>query len=97
MTDVWINGGSGCFVESIESQYINIQLIDHYKDRPYVDLPIESKYPRKGLINIYNKDRKVLYVNMLDILILQKNTQEEQKKLTKNVLKNLIMMELSFL
>ena len=33
----------------------------------------------------------------LDILILQKNTKEEFKKLTKKLLKNLIMMELSFL
>ena len=28
--DCWINEGSGWIVESIESQYINFQLTDHY-------------------------------------------------------------------
>ena len=45
MIDVWINNnGSGCNVESVKSQYIN--------------LPVELRNPRKGLINIKNKDQK---------------------------------------
>ena len=32
MTDAWINEGSGWNVESIESQYINVSLIDHYQE-----------------------------------------------------------------
>ena len=30
--DNWINEGSGWIVELIESQYINVQLIDHYQE-----------------------------------------------------------------
>ena len=30
MIDVWINNGSGWIIELIESQYINISIIDHY-------------------------------------------------------------------
>ena len=51
MIDVWINNGSGWNVESIESQYINISTC-------YMDLPVELRSPRKGLINIKNKDQK---------------------------------------
>ena len=42
-----------------------------------MDLPVELKSPRKGLINIKNKDQKCFYGVMLDILILQKNIQKE--------------------
>ena len=51
MIDVWINNGSGWNVESIESQYINISTC-------YMDLPVELRSPRKGLINIKNKNEK---------------------------------------
>ena len=52
-------------VESIESQYINISTyyINISTYRPlsgssYMDLPVELRSPRKGLINIKNKDEK---------------------------------------
>ena len=93
MIDVWINNGSGWNVESIESQYINISTYRPLAGSFYIDLPIQLKSPRKGLINIKNKDRHIV---MLDILILQNNIQKELKKPTKKLLKNLIMMKLSF-
>ena len=58
MTDVWINNGSGWNVESIESQYINISTYRPLSGSFYMDLPVELKSPRKGLINIKNKDQK---------------------------------------
>ena len=93
MIDVWINNGSGWNSESIESQYINISTYRPLAGSFYIDLPIQLKSPRKGLINIKNKDRHIV---MLDILILQNNIQKELKKPTKKLLKNLIMMKLSF-
>ena len=62
-----------------------------------MDLPPELRSPRKGLINIKNKDKKYFYGVMLDILILQMKIQKEFKKTDKKLLKNLIMIELSFL
>ena len=62
-----------------------------------MDLPAELRSPRKRLINIKNKDKKRFYGVMLDILILQMNIQKEFKKTDKKLLKNLIMIELSFL
>ena len=62
-----------------------------------MDLPVELRSLRKGLINIKNKDKNVFYGVMFDILTFQKSIQKELKKLTKKLLKSLIMMELSFL
>ena len=58
MIDAWINEGSGWIVESIESQYINISTYRPLLGSSYIDLPIELKSPKKGLINMKNKDQK---------------------------------------
>ena len=58
MTDVWINNGSGWIVELTESQYINISIYRALSGGSYIDLTIELRSPKKGLINIKNKDEK---------------------------------------
>ena len=84
MIDVWINNGYGWIIELIRSQYINISTYRPLSGSSYMDLPVELRSPRKGLINIKNKDKKYFYGVMLDILIFQINIQKELKKLTKN-------------
>ena len=68
--DAWINKGSGWIIESIESQYINTSTHRPLVGSSYIDLPIELKYPRKGLIDFKNNDQKCFYGVMLDTLIL---------------------------
>ena len=77
--DTWINEGSGWIVESIESQYINISNYRLLSGSSYIDLPIELKHPRKGLIKRTSKIKikNAFYGVMLDILILQKNIWEK--------------------
>ena len=58
MTDVWINNESGWNVESVESQYINISTYRPLSGSFYMDVPVELRSPRKGLINTKNKDQK---------------------------------------
>ena len=58
MIDVWINNGSGWIIELIKSQYINISIYKPLSGSSYMDLPVELRNPRKGLINIKNKDQK---------------------------------------
>ena len=58
MIDVWINNESGWNVESIESQYIKISTYRPLSGSSYIDFPVELRSPRKGLINIKNKDQK---------------------------------------
>ena len=56
--DAWINRGSGWIIELLESQYINISTYRPLAGSFYIDFPIELKHPKKGLINIKNKDQK---------------------------------------
>ena len=78
VVDVWINEGSGWIVESIESQYINISTYRSLSGSSYVDLLVELKSPRKGLIIIKKKIKNVFYGVILGVLILQKSIQKEK-------------------
>ena len=77
MIDVWIDNGSGWIIELIESQYINISTSRPLSGNSYIDLSVELRSPRKGLINIKYKDKKCFYGVILDILILQMNIRKE--------------------
>ena len=87
----WINERSGWIVESIESQYISISTYGPLSGRSYISLSVELKSPRKGLINIKNKDQKYFYGVMLGTLILQKNIQKELEKLIQSLLSILLL------
>ena len=56
--DAWINEGSGWIIESTDSQYINISAYKPLVGSSFIDLPIELRSSRKGLINIKNNDQK---------------------------------------
>ena len=58
MIDNWINEGFGWIIELIESQYINISTCGSLLGSSYMNLLIELRNPRKGLISIKNKDQK---------------------------------------
>ena len=53
-----INERSGCIVELTESKYINISTHRPLSGSSYVQLPVQLKSQKKGLINIKNKDQK---------------------------------------
>ena len=95
--DVWINEGSGWNVESIESHYINISTYRTLSGSSYIRLLVELKIPRIGLINIKNKDQKFFLLCHVRHIDLSKEHPERIRKTGKKLLKNLIMMELSFL
>ena len=62
-----------------------------------MNLPVELRGPRKGLINIKNEDEKCfLWCHVRHINHVREHP-ERIEKLTKKLLKNLIMMKLSFL
>ena len=62
-----------------------------------MDLAVELKSPRKGLINIKSEDQKCfLWRHVRRINPSKKHPKRIKKKLTKKLLKNLIMMKLSF-
>ena len=56
--DNQINEGSGWIIELIESQYINISTYRPLPVWSYMDLPVELRSPREGLIIVKKKDQK---------------------------------------
>ena len=58
MFDAWKNEGFGCIIELIESQYINISTYKPLLGSSFMNLPIELRNPRKGLINPKNEELK---------------------------------------
>ena len=59
--DNWINEESEWIIEFIVSQYINISTYRPLSGSSHMDLPIKLRTPRKGLINIKNKDKKCFF------------------------------------
>ena len=56
MIDKWVSEGSGWVIDRIDSHYINVTTYTPLHGSNYIELPTELKNPKKGLINIKNKD-----------------------------------------
>ena len=52
----WVSESSGWAINHIDSHYINVNLYKPLNGSSYMELPMELKNPKKGLINIKNKD-----------------------------------------
>ena len=58
MIDKWVSEGSGWAINHIDSHYINVTTYKPLHGSSYIELPMELRNPKKGLINIKNKDDK---------------------------------------
>ena len=96
MTDIWINNGSGWNVESIESLYINISTYRPLSGSSYMDLAVELKSPKKGLINITNKDQKCFLWCHVSHINPSKEHRERILKTDKKITEKRGMIELNF-
>ena len=56
LIDKWVSEGSGWVIDRIDSHYINVTTYKPLHGSNYIELPTELKNPKKGLINIKNKD-----------------------------------------
>ena len=54
--DKWVSEGLGWVIDRIDSHYINVTLYKPLNGSSYMELPMELRNPKKGLINIKNKD-----------------------------------------
>ena len=54
--DKWVSEGSGWVTDRIDSHYMNVTLYKPLNGSSYIELPTELRNPKKGLINIKNKD-----------------------------------------
>ena len=89
LIDVWINEESGCIVESIKFQYINISIYRPLSGSSYISLPVELKSPRKGLINIKNKDQKRFLCCHVRHINPSKEHTERIRKVDKKLVKHI--------
>ena len=90
MIDVWINNGCGWIIELIESQYINISTYRPLSGSSYIDLPVELRSPRKGLVSVKNKDEKCfLWCHFRHINLLNKHPERIKKKNGKKITEEL--------
>ena len=96
MIDVWINIGSGWNVESIESECTNISTYRPLSGTSYVDLPVELRSPRKGPINIKNKDKKCFLWCHVRHISPSKEHPERTFKIDKKIAKTLDYDETEF-
>ena len=96
MIDNWINEGSGWIIELIESQYINISTYRPLSGSSYMDLPVELRSPRKGLINIKNKDKKCFLWCHVRHINLSKEHPERILKTDKKIAEKIDYDEIEF-
>ena len=89
ITDIWINNGSGSNVEVTESQYINISTYRLLSGSFYIGLPVELRSPRKGLINIKDKDQKCFLWCHVRYINPSKEYPERIKKACKKIAEKL--------
>ena len=96
LIDVWINEGSSWIVESIKSQYINISTYRPLSGNSYISLPVELRSPKKGLINIKNKDQKCFLWCHVRHINPSKEHPERIKKTDKKIAEKLNYDEIEF-
>ena len=70
--DNWINEGSGWIIDSINGQHVNISKYAPLFGSSFIELPSQLKNPKKGLMNIKNKDNNcflwchIRHLNLID-------------------------------
>ena len=93
LIDVWINEGFGWIVEAVESQYINISTYRPLSGSSYISLPVELRSPRKGPINIKNKDQKCFLWCHVRHINPSKEHPERIRKVDKKLVKHITYQE----
>ena len=58
MINQWVSESSGWAIDRIDSHFINVTLYKPLNGSSYMELPMELRNPKKGFINIKNKDDK---------------------------------------
>ena len=96
MIDIWINNGSLWNVESIESQCINISTYRPLAGSSYIELSAELRRPKKGLINIKNKDKKCFLWCHVRHINPSKKHPERILKIDKQIVKQLNYDKIEF-
>ena len=89
MIDKWISEGSGWVINRIDSHYINVTTYTPLHGSSYIELPTELRNPKKGLINIKNKDDECFRWCHIRCLNPQAKDPQRIKKVDKEMINEL--------
>ena len=79
--DKWVSEGSGWVIDRIDSHYLNVTLYKPLNGSSYIELPTELRNPKKGLINIKNKDAECFrWCHIRHLNPQEKNPQRIKKE-----------------
>ena len=87
--DKWVSEGSGWVIDRIDSHYINVTLYKPLNGSSCMELPTELRNPKKGLINIKNKDDECFRWRHIRHLNPQTEHPERIKKEDKKMINEL--------
>ena len=85
----WVSEGLGWAINHIHSHYINITLYKPVNGSSYIELPTELWNPKKGLINIKNKDDECFRWCRIRYLNPQEKDPQRTKKEDKKMINEL--------
>ena len=80
MIDKWVSEVSGWVIDRIDSHYINVITYQPLNGSSYIELPTELRNPKKGSINIKNKDNECFRWCHIRHLSPQKKDPQRIKK-----------------
>ena len=84
--DKWVSEDSGWVIDRIDSHYINVTTYTPLHGSSYIELPTELKNPKKGLINIKNKDDECFgWCHIRHLNPQEKNPQRIKKEDKKTI------------
>ena len=78
--DKWVSEGLGWVIDRIDSHYINVTTYQPLHGSSYVELPTKLRNPKKGLINLKNKDNECFRWCHIRHLNSQKKDPQRIKK-----------------
>ena len=87
--DKWVSEGSRWVIDRIDSHYINVTTYTPLHGSSYIELPTELRNPKKGLINIKNKDDECFRWCHIRHLNPQEKNPQRIKKEDKNTINEL--------
>ena len=94
--DKWVSEGSGWVIDQIDSHYLNVTLYKPLNGSSYIELPIELRNSKKGLINMKNKDEQCFRWCQVRHLNPQTKYPERIKKEGKKMINELNYDEINF-
>ena len=79
--DKWVSEGWGWVIDRIDSHYLNITLCKPLNGYSYIELPMELRNSKKGLINMKNKDEECFrWCHIRHLSPQEKNPQRIKKE-----------------